>query len=737
MKDTFATLYMLVLVSLRNLKSHRVKTLIVGTILVFGSALVLVGTALVDSIEAGMERSITSSISGHLQVYSGTAEDDLALFGGLAFGDQNIGEIRTFADVKRVALSVENVDAIVPQGSSVGMAMTGNEIDEALTMLRRALVDKDEAATQIATARVRHVASLLQSEYLNTLEIVDEGADIAQGLEDLARVLDDAFWDDVKVLPPPVIDEDAIQETAKESHEETGEEAGEEVLEEITPAQRQQTALEFLDTRIAPLAADGRMLFLRYFGTDLEAYRMSFPNFYIERGEMVPPFQRGLLINQRTAERYFKNRVAREFDALRRSIVDDGRTIASSPTMQAQARQMSRQYSRIVLDLGPEDAKVVKAALQEHLGSTEDDLGQLLETFLLVDDTNLLARYELFYEVIGPRIRLYGLDVGDTVTIRTMTRAGYLRAVNVKLYGTFSFRGLETSDLAQTANLLDIVTFRELYGAMTDEQIQELDSIRAEVGIEDIDRASAEDDLFGGSDTLVIDAATTSGFASLGDLEVDSRSQRIEQALAETFTQDAIDAGLSIHAAIILKDTSRLEETRRDLEQAFINNDLNMKVVHWQSASGIVGQFITVIRIVLYIAIGIIFLIALVIINNAMVMATMERTGEIGTMRAIGAPRRFVMIMFIIETLVLGFLAASVGIVLGSIAILLSGHFGLPATTDVMVFLFSGPRLYPTLAVNNILLAIVSIIAVALLSTLYPARIATRIQPVIAMGKKE
>lgn len=724
MKDALATLYMLILVSLRNLKSHRVKTLIVGTILVFGSALVLVGTALVDSIEAGMERSITSSISGHLQVYSGTAEDELALFGGLAFGDQDIGEIRTFADVKRVALSVDNVANIVPQGSSVGMAMTGNEIDEALSMLRLALADEDQTATEIAAARVRHVASLLQSEYQNTLAIVDDTAAISEGLSDLARVLDDAFWTDLKVLSAPVI----LPETEDESTEQPAEES---------PQEAQQRALEFLDTRIAPLAADGRMLFLRYFGTDFEAYRTSFPNFYIERGEMVPPFQRGLLINQRTAERYFKNRVAREFDALKRAIVDDERTIASSPTMQAQARQMSRQYSRIVLDLGPEDAKVVKAALQEHLGSTEDDLGTLLETFLLVDDTNVLQRYDLFYEVIGPRIRLYGLDVGDTVTIRTMTRSGYLRAVNVKLYGTFSFRGLETSDLAQTANLLDIVTFRELYGAMTDEQIEELDSIRAEVGIQDVDRASAEDDLFGGSDSLVINAATTTGFDSLDNFEVDSRSQRIEQALSETFTQEAIDAGLSIHAAIILKDASRLEETRQELEQAFIANDLNMKVVHWQDASGIVGQFITVIRLVLYIAIGIIFLIALVIINNAMVMATMERTGEIGTMRAIGAPRKFVMIMFIIETLVLGVIAATVGIALGSIAILVSGHFGLPATTDVMVFLFSGPRLYPTLALNNILLAIVSIIAVALLSTLYPARIATRIQPVIAMGKKE
>ena len=63
---------------------------------------------------------------------------------------------------------------------------------------------------------------------------------------------------------------------------------------------------------------------------------------------------------------------------------------------------------------------------------------------------------------------------------------------------------------------------------------------------------------------------------------------------------------------------------------------LTLKAIDWQTAAGIIGQFINVIRMVLYVAILIIFLIALVIINNALVMATLERVREIGTLRAIG-----------------------------------------------------------------------------------------------------
>ena len=46
---------------------------------------------------------------------------------------------------------------------------------------------------------------------------------------------------------------------------------------------------------------------------------------------------------------------------------------------------------------------------------------------------------------------------------------------------------------------------------------------------------------------------------------------------------------------------------------------------------------------VLNIAVLIIFVVALVIINNAMVMATLQRVREIGTLRAVGAQRRFIL----------------------------------------------------------------------------------------------
>ena len=60
------------------------------------------------------------------------------------------------------------------------------------------------------------------------------------------------------------------------------------------------------------------------------------------------------------------------------------------------------------------------------------------------------------------------------------------------------------------------------------------------------------------------------------------------------------------------------------------------------------------------------------------------------------------------------------------------GHV-IPATNEVIVFLFVGPRLYPVDGLQIVIVAFVVILVVSLLSTLYPARIATQVQPVVAM----
>ena len=110
----FGTFKMLAAISLRNLVAHKWTTAIVGSIMFFGTFLVVVGTSLLDSIEHSMSRSITESVSGHLQVYDENARDKLALFGDGFMGAEDLGLITDFARIKQELMGLENIKAVVP-----------------------------------------------------------------------------------------------------------------------------------------------------------------------------------------------------------------------------------------------------------------------------------------------------------------------------------------------------------------------------------------------------------------------------------------------------------------------------------------------------------------------------------------------------------------------------------------------------------------------------------------------
>ena len=207
---------------------------------------------------------------------------------------------------------------------------------------------------------------------------------------------------------------------------------------------------------------------------------------------------------------------------------------------------------------------------------------------------------------------------------------------------------------------------------------------------------------------------------------------------ARTYSQDEIDGGVIENAAVILKNPRKIREAIRDIESAARREGLDVKAVSWQEASGMVGRFVTLARVILYGAIVIIFTVALVIINNAMVMATLQRVKEIGTMRAIGAQRRFIVVMLLVETTAVGCVFGAVGAALGAgVVWLIRVAGGIPAANDTISFFFSGPSLMPHLSAVNLFVSLGVVLVVSVLSGLYPAAIATRVTPAEAMQADE
>ncbi|HZH79218.1 MAG TPA: FtsX-like permease family protein, partial [Archangium sp.] len=414
------------------------------------------------------------------------------------------------------------------------------------------------------------------------------------------------------------------------------------------------------------------------------------------------------------------------------------KTIADDPKLARWVKDNQTQTREILFQLDPIKTKQAVERLQRVLGSQETELGKLLPLFFTMDDANFDTRFRQFYDELAPLLDLYRIRIGDDLTITAFTRTGYVQSVNVKIYGTYKFDGLEKSALAGSLNLMDLMSFRELYGYLTAEKKAELAKLQEASGVTEVKREDAEAALFGEDSGASMVANATPGLID-EDAQLDGFAQKLrrEELASRVYTQEEIEKGVVLSAALMLKDPEQLQQTIAELQATAKAEGLPLRVVSWQQASGLIGQFVLVAKLVLYFAVFIIFVVALVIINNAMMMATLQRVREVGTLRAIGAQRSFVLNMVLVETVVLGLVFGTIGATVGGLIMQVLGRVGIPAGNEALYFFFSGPRLFPSLHVSNLVEAFVIVLVVSALSTFYPAFLATRVSPLQAMQTDE
>jgi putative ABC transport system permease protein len=115
---------------------------------------------------------------------------------------------------------------------------------------------------------------------------------------------------------------------------------------------------------------------------------------------------------------------------------------------------------------------------------------------------------------------------------------------------------------------------------------------------------------------------------------------------------------------------------------------------------------------------------------NTMLISVVERTKEIGTLKAIGASELTVLKMFIFEAVILGCLGAVVGVAIGSASsfILSELSFRLLPTAGRLP-----ARISPVLTPVNVAVSLILGVASGVLAGLYPAWRAARMKPVEAL----
>jgi ABC-type lipoprotein release transport system permease subunit len=691
-------------IAFRNLLASRAKTAIMGGIIGLGSLLVVFGTAIVDSLDSGMARSIQGSLTAHLQLYRKDSPDSLQVFGGMT-GPSRLEPMENYEQVKKVVGAVPNVKAVVPMGIDRAFVSSGNVMDQALEKLRAdakevfpqgagkraspAAAPEARQRYQARKAHVRRMISILREELGQARALVDippaERAERAAQWANLERADTSAFWNAFDHNP--------------------------------------WTALEFLENKIAPLQTENGFLFIRYLGTDLEAFRKAFDRMEVVEGTPVPPGQRGLLLGKFYAEEFLKLKHARRLDKIKEARAR-GRRIANDEELQRFVAENTSQTRDILLQLDPAQAEAASARLGAFLGVPERDLAKLLPAFFQTDDANFDARERFFYAELAPMLQLYTFRVGDVITIKAPAKSGYMNAVNVKIYGVVAFKGLEDSSLASVFTLMDLQSFRDLYGWVTPDKAAEIAEIKRSAGLTDL---------------RLVAPSSQARASAIPDVAVTREKRGRESDLfARVYSQEEIDRGVVMNVAVALKDPRRLRETQAAIQKAVDDAKLNLTVIDWKQAAGTLGQTMTGLQVALYASAFILFVIALVIMNNAMVMAMLQRVKEIGTMRAIGAQRRFVLLMSLVESIAVGlvFGLAGAGAAAGLVAIV-RALGGIRSDNAQLQFLFSGPTLMPRFAGSGLAVALGIVIFVSVISGIYPAILATRITPIEAMQSED
>jgi ABC-type lipoprotein release transport system permease subunit len=699
-----ARLGILLRIAGRNLFRSRIN-LLIGAVILGGTFLVVLGGALLDSVVSSMSRSIIGSVAGHIQVYSAASKEEFAIW-PMGGNDPDLSPMVDWERKQRLLESVPNVKAVIPMGINAAIITSGNTVDLTLEELRAVVrQEKESGVTPELEARrtslkehVRQIVRVLQADLARVDDI-----NTAQALEPEARAAierasSEAFWSGFDRDP--------------------------------------YGALEFLENRVAPQLSDADLVPLRYVGTDLEAFQRNFDRMQIVDGQAVPPGHRGFLMSKFVYEEALKLKTARRLDKIKDALDLRGK-IAGDETLRRYVRENRTQTREILLQLDRLKTEKAVALLQRTLASSEKDLDKLLNAFFDTDDQNFYQRYQVFYRDLAPLLQLYRLKVGDVLTITAFTRSGYVQSLNLKVWGTFQFSGLEKSALSGNINLMDIVSFRELYGYLSADRKAEIEAIKREAGTKEIDRSRAEEELFGSAGRRIVAEATPGLIDVKENFKGNARALRDEDLVRRVYDPAEIGRGVVLDAAIVLRDPRHLQSTMREIRALSDREHLGLRVVSWREAAGLLGQFILVARLLLYFAVAIIFIVAMVIINNSVMMATLQRTPEVGTMRAIGAQRGFILGMVLLETLTLGLVFGGAGALLGAGAVALLHLRGIPAVNDTLYFFFSGPRLFPTLSEANIVAALVIVILVTALSTLYPAFLATRVPPVRAMQADE
>ncbi|MBN1664994.1 MAG: ABC transporter permease [Deltaproteobacteria bacterium] len=197
------------------------------------------------------------------------------------------------------------------------------------------------------------------------------------------------------------------------------------------------------------------------------------------------------------------------------------------------------------------------------------------------------------------------------------------------------------------------------------------------------------------------------------------------------FAQSLLDTQSTERIVVLLKDWRMTEQMRTHLSKKLVAAGIDCEIKTWQELSVMYFKSKIMLDTIFFFLFSIVLVIVIMTTVNTMSMSIMERTREIGTLRALGLKRRGVSLLFSIEGALLGVLGSIMGFIL---------------FVCVWAFIRQFPPQYtpPGISISipltvdfvpqALLMMMLSLVVLSLFSAIIPARRAAKKNIVDALG---
>jgi len=177
---------------------------------------------------------------------------------------------------------------------------------------------------------------------------------------------------------------------------------------------------------------------------------------------------------------------------------------------------------------------------------------------------------------------------------------------------------------------------------------------------------------------------------------------------------------------IINEITLRTDDyTKAEQYAAQIESMSGYKTESWQESNANFLKIFRIQTIITYFITGALLVVAAFGVLNILIMAVLERVNDIAILKSFGLSRGDITQVYVFQGLVIGLIGATVGLVLGKLAV--EGLRRIPIQMEGLV---KAEGLLMSEHVSNYVTAFVAAIVVTLIAAVYPARRAAKYDPV-------